>query len=413
MRNTRSPIFIFCFIFLYSFHVQSQSTFELLDSAKTYFHKENNMNQEELDAFDFTPLISMLEEVLKKEPNNEEAWYYLGYTYSRLGSKDGRGLMSININNVLKSSEAFERVIQLTPKYPHKLIALDPYSKIASEWGSLAISYYFKDKIDSAIWAFKEGKNRGGYSDYLLQLNRTILNSCKPKAILMSSGDNYTFSLYYLQIVEKLRTDVSIADISLLNTEWYPDYLHKNGILKFDKSRKDLEQLNYAEWEAQEQKIGKFKWVLQPSYYIYLLRGDFVFLSALKANKFKRPVYFTKGFHPSSKLSLNSYTKNEIISDRLLTKSESELTLEEMLSRFDALFSFHRLLSMNSQMDYEIFDSFRYLLLIEIDTFLNKNDQKSAKLLWELFNQKVPISTYPFARDEGLEYYQYIESTIK
>ena len=61
-----------------------------------------------------------------------------------------------------------------------------------------------------------------------------ILQSVEPYGILITAGDNDTFPLWYAQEVEGIRRDVTLANLSLMNTRWHLRQLRRRPTPAFD-----------------------------------------------------------------------------------------------------------------------------------------------------------------------------------
>ena len=330
-----------------------------------------------------------------------------------MNAKDGTTIIDQDLDLTVKSSEQFEIVNKLTPKYPGEIIALDPYSKISAEWGSMALKYLFEEKKDSAIWAFEEGKRRGGFSNYSIKIHKEILSICSKNSVLISSGDMSTFPLYYLQTLENYRNDIAIIDVSLLNTKWYPDYLSKNKIIKFDLSDAELESIDYIEWSDKLITINKFSWILKPTYDEYLLRGDQVFLSFLKQNNFFRTIYLTKGFDKNSMLNLEDHLRSKTIVNELIYSQEDTETFEDYKKSISKILKYSKFIDKNNPDDVMLLDGIRFSILRKIESLINTNEKKMAKKLIKTLDKFANDNIFPYQYKEDSENLEIYKQKIK
>lgn len=86
------------------------------------------------------------------------------------------------------------------------------------------------------LFANWQSASRAGQTD-TADFAADLLNSVEPYGILITSGDNDTFPLWYAQDVEGIRRDVIVACLSLLNTDWYTRQLLRRPVYEYDSLR--------------------------------------------------------------------------------------------------------------------------------------------------------------------------------
>ena len=179
---------------------------------------------------------------------------------------------------------------------------------------------------------YHEHDRTGNYIAWDMAYN--MLQTCEPNSILFTNGDNDTFPLWYLQEVEKIRTDVVVANLSLLNTPWYIQQLkdrHKTDPF-IKMSEQEIQGLDFRRWESKNISInapkdqnninGKIEWELKPTYLGVALRiQDLMVLKIINDNNWNRPIYFGVTVSPTSMLNLDDYLRMEGLAYRLVNNS--------------------------------------------------------------------------------------------
>jgi hypothetical protein len=406
MRQALTTFFLL--ITIYSYGQQA-------DSGKIAFKEAAK-----LDTPDYTKALRMLRAQVKQDPNNAEARYFLGYCIDRINSDHGGLMYLIKKQLTIQASEQFEAVIKLQPKYEGEIFVLDPYAKLSSIWGALAQAYLYKGQEDSATWAFREGKRRGGYIKPMLEFNRQLINSCSNNSLLLTTGDNIFFNCLYLQHVEKYRTDVTIVDANLMQSSWYPKFMRQQKKIKLSLTDKQLDTLHYQPWTKQTITISNPKdstiqlsWTMPATYYDqYILKSEINMLDFFKSNYFTRDIYFSIGSDSTNNLFLESYFKSEGLVDKVMPTvvdvhqffaasenlknySIDQSTGAEIQNSADAIF---------------LLNYYRYAYIRAIASLFNRGQEdKAAELLKEML-KKFDSKKLPF-NSESL--HQHVQNMLR
>ena len=204
-----------------------------------------------------------------------------------------------------------------------------------------------------------------------------------------------------------------MTSISLLNTIWYPAYLSKNKIVEFDLSKSDIDTLEMVMWQDSAITINNFSWVVKPSYYEqYLLRGDQVFMSLMRQNKFKRNLYFTTFFNEDSRLSLKDYLVTYPLVDKFSIDKKDSLTFERYKTEITKVLKLSSLVNLNSHDELVLLDGFRSIIMNKINDLQMSDYKKEAKEVFAILDALANESKIPFQNEQGNAYMKYLRKVL-
>jgi tetratricopeptide (TPR) repeat protein len=168
-----------------------------------------------------------------------------------------------------------------------------------------------------------------------------MLAGLEPDAVLFTNGDNDTFPLWYIQAVEKFRTDVRVINRQLLNTNWYIKQLR-------DEEPKVPITLNDREIEMMRPrplKGGGVAW-----------KSDLALQHIIRAANWKTPIYIAVTVPAEFWQPYEDYLEMQGMVRRLVPRKDRGQVNEFMVARnFDSIFRFRGIFDENGEIDDSIY----------------------------------------------------------
>lgn len=273
--------------------------------------------------------------------------------------------------------------------------------------------------------------NKVNYKANDIAYAKELLDDCAQNGILITSGDNDTFPLWFVQENLHYRNDVIVINHSLLQTPWYFDYIKHTTPIKSELSIKEYqyyytnyvvlkevsdEAVEYPEWLSllrrdQEKKTRDYgqeiSWMNIPeaphnllipiqgtthsfaSKRSYLFGVDLCLLDLINANKDRR--FYTTSIYVFSETNLKEHLAKRDLTYELLPgevssnwDKESNKLLNQSLQKHPVKITSGKMNDIEKGMVYA--KCFDWILMPE-------EEMEANQLAFELFLKQLPFKT--------------------
>ncbi len=227
-----------------------------------------------------------------------------------------------------------------------------------------------------------------------------ILQNLRPNAILVVAGDNI-WPLWYMQLADGVRPDVTVLSLSLLNTSWYVSQsISRYPDLPLGLSEEEAWDIGPRQWQDSVVTIAVTPGAVQSTDSLhvrvaptvadqYLMPQDLVLLQMLKENQFRRPIYITQPL-----LWLMPHTRPEGLVYHIVAEDTAQIDLDVLRHNLLNQYSYDGLADSSIPMDKMtrwMATSLYQGFLVLAQSELQEGDTEACRRTLEALEQRVPL----------------------
>ena len=225
--------------------------------------------------------------------------------------------------------------------------------------------------------------------------------------IILTSGDNDTFPLWYNHEVEGLRTDTRDCNMEYLQTDWYIDQMkrpaYSSPALPISWEHKDYQEgrMEYVPINVDSINIGDSFISLKDKKGLY--KNELMVLEMLSQTNWQRPIYLSISVGPSVLPFLRDHLVLEGLAYRISpTATGKRVDVERLYDNIMNRFRYGGLNHKGIYVDEDVkrlANTHQLIMSILIDSLLQHNDVERALKVCRKWQKEMPSENVPYTED--------------
>ena len=257
-------------------------------------------------------------------------------------------------------------------------------------------------QMASQTWDDHDRSGRYACRDFGVNYLESMQREGHP--VILTSGDNDTFPLWYNHEVEGVRTDTRDCNLEYLQTDWYIDQMkrpaYNSPALPISMSHDDYKEgrLEYVPVNTDSLTIGHTIISLKGKQGLY--KNELMVLEMLSQANWQRPIYTSVNSVPSNLPFLRDHLVLEGLAYRVSpTTTDQQVDVERLYENIMHRFRYGGLNTKGIYVDEDVkrmANTHQLIMGVLIDSLLQQGDLSRALSVCHKWQQELPNENVPY-----------------